>query len=106
MKTLGSISENAGQVPTIARLAELADRAQPILAGLDLSTPAIDDALVLLRDNGALGGKLSGAGGGGAFLGIFRDEQTARAAAAKLTEWLEVRHPLPTGPFSLAMSLQ
>jgi len=73
---------------------------------LDLSTPAVDDALELLRENGALGGKLSGAGGGGAFFGVFRDESAARAAAEVLTDWLAPRHPLPTGPFSTVVSFR
>ncbi len=108
MQTLGSISESACRLtgaPALAQLGALADRAQAILAGMDLSTPAVDDALDLLRDNGALGGKLSGAGGGGAFFGVFEDEPTARAAAGVLTNWLG-SHPLPTGPFSLVMSLR
>ena len=109
MKTLGSISESACRLtgtPALAQLGVLTDRAQAILAVLDLSTPAVDDALELLRDNGALGGKLSGAGGGGAFFGVFRDEPTARAAAEVLTDWLAPRHPLPTGPFSTVVSFR
>ncbi|MBU8913595.1 MAG: hypothetical protein KOO61_06185, partial [Spirochaetales bacterium] len=109
MQTLGSISESACRLtgaPALVQLGELADRAQAILAGLDLSTPAVDDALELLRDNGALGAKLSGAGGGGAFFGMFQDEPMARTAAGVLTEWLGSRPSLPTGPFSLVMSLR
>ena len=114
MKTLGSISESAGRAdagrltgaPALAQLGELADQAQTVLAGLDLSTPAIDGALDLLRETGALGGKLSGAGGGGAFFGVFGDEPAARTAAAVLSEWLESRYPLPTGPFSIVVPLR
>jgi len=109
MPTLGSISESACRLtgtPALAQLGVLADRAQAILAGLDLSTPAVDGALDLLREAGALGGKLSGAGGGGAFFGIFQDEPAARTAAAVLSEWLESRYPLPTGPFSIVVPLR
>ncbi len=114
MKALGSISERASRLDTgrltdratIAQLGELADRAQAILAGLDLSTPVVDAALRLLRDNGALGGKLSGAGGGGAFFGVFRDQPSAREAAEVLSDWLEPRHRLPTGPFSIVIPLR
>ncbi len=109
MKTLGSISESACRLTgaaVLAHLGALANRAQAVLARLDLSTPAVDDALELLRDNGALGGKLSGAGGGGAFFGVFRDEPAARAAAGRLAEWLGSRHPLPTGPFSIVVPLR
>jgi len=113
MRTLGSISERAGglaggdmtDAAALSQLGELADRAQGILAGLDLSTPAVDAALDLLRANGALGCKLSGAGGGGAFFGVFRDEPSAQAARTALIEWLGTNYPLPTGPFSIAVPL-
>jgi len=114
MRTLGSISERAGELTesemtdaaALSQLGELADRAQDILAGLDLSTPVVDAALDLLRASGTLGCKLSGAGGGGAFFGVFRDEPSARAAGTALTEWLEARYPLPTGPFSTTLPLR
>jgi mevalonate kinase len=109
LKDLGSISERAGHVAgesAIEQLGELADQAQALLSGLSLCTPEVEEALLLLGDSGARGGKMSGAGGGGAFFGIFRHEPTAREAARMLTDWLETRHPLPTGPFAVAVGLR
>jgi mevalonate kinase len=58
-------------------LGRLALNGQDILASLGLSTPEIDVLLSLGLKHGAAGGKLSGAGGGGAFFLVYRDEQAA-----------------------------
>jgi mevalonate kinase len=65
-------------------LADLALEAQSILRGLDLSTPELDSLIREGQAGGALGGKLSGAGGGGAFFLICPDPDTAHGAAAAL----------------------
>jgi len=68
---------------------ELSDRAreaQELLDSLGLSTPELDRLLEEGRAKGALGGKLSGAGGGGAFFLICADPETARGAAAALRQ--------------------
>lgn len=45
-----------------------------LLSALQLSSPTIDEVVYRLRDVGALGAKLTGAGGdGGAVVGLFRD---------------------------------
>ena len=52
----------------------------------DISTPFIDEAYALARQNGALGGKIAGAGGGG-FLLLFcrpKDQNKVREAMIKL----------------------
>jgi mevalonate kinase len=65
-------------------LGALASEAHSILRSLDLSTPQLDDLLREGQAHGALGGKLSGAGGGGAFFLICPDAEAARGAAAAL----------------------
>lgn len=65
-------------------LGGLADRAQRLLAALGLSTPAIDALLDRGRSLGALGGKLSGAGGGGAFYLVAPTAEAARRIASGL----------------------
>jgi len=76
---------NQGEGQSAARdLGVLALEAQKILRGLDLSTPEMDRLLREGQARGALGGKLSGAGGGGAFFLICPDPGTARGAAAAL----------------------
>jgi mevalonate kinase len=65
-------------------LGALAAEAQGILRAIDLSTPALEALLQEGRARGALGGKLSGAGGGGAFFLICPDRRSAQLAAAAL----------------------
>lgn len=62
----------------------LADEAMAILRDLGLSHPSLDLILDEGRQFGALGGKLSGAGGGGAFFLVFDGERSARDAASRL----------------------
>ncbi len=78
---LGRIASDArealaggGGAPIIGALAEEAMRE---LRGVGLSTPGLDSLLAAGKRAGALGGKLSGAGGGGAF---FLVADSARAA--------------------------
>jgi mevalonate kinase len=62
-------------------LGELANSAQRLLAGQELSTPEMDGLLREGLSCGALGAKLSGAGGGGAFFLICpRADDAARIA--------------------------
>jgi mevalonate kinase len=65
-------------------LGELAGRAQLLLVGLGLSSPGIDSLLARGRALGALGGKLSGAGGGGAFFLVAPTWPAAQRIAAQL----------------------
>jgi mevalonate kinase len=63
-------------------LGSLADAAMVTLRSLGLSTPDLDAVLEAARLAGALGGKLSGAGGGGAFYAVAADRESAQAVAA------------------------
>ena len=80
---LGAIASQAaeilskGQPRTGEELGILADRAMELLAGLELSTPEIDRLVGSARAAGALGAKLSGAGGGGAFFALAPDPAAA-----------------------------
>ncbi|MBN2553957.1 MAG: hypothetical protein JXB06_14355 [Spirochaetales bacterium] len=65
-------------------LGALALEAQTVLGALGLSTPELDELLREGRANGAAGGKLSGAGGGGAFFLICPGAEAARHAASAL----------------------
>lgn len=75
---------------TAAALGELADRAQDLLAKLELSSERTNELLAAGRAAGATGGKLSGAGAGGAFFLIVPDRETL----ARCTEAL-LRYPSP-----------
>ena len=47
-----------------------------------MSCPELEETVAALRRAGALGAKLTGAGGGGAAIGLARDEASAREIAA------------------------
>ncbi|MFP4112815.1 MAG: mevalonate kinase [Spirochaetota bacterium] len=84
---LGALSRDAASretCPDARALGAAAREAQEVLRRLGLSTPQLDDALGTLERAGALGAKLSGAGGGGAFYGVFETPETADAAAEAL----------------------
>jgi mevalonate kinase len=55
-----------------------------LLASFGLSTPKIEEARFLMRENGALGSKITGAGGGGNIIGLFRGEEEANRAKAEM----------------------
>lgn len=63
------------------RLGQLADRAQKSLEALGLSVPGIHSFLMEARNLGSTGGKMSGAGAGGAFWCIAETAETARRIA-------------------------
>ena len=65
-------------------LAGLADRAQAELDRMGLGSPELTRVLELGRAAGALGGKLSGAGGGGAFYLLAESGRAAESVAREL----------------------
>lgn len=83
IETLSSISDSLKDRWTHNHLEEIGasmNRAQEILSSLSLSLPELDRLISLLRENGALGAKLSGGGCGGICIGLFRDIDKADAA--------------------------
>lgn len=67
-----------------AYLGALADAAMAGLRGLGLSTPDLEVVLGAAREAGALGAKLSGAGGGGAFYAVAPDGAAAALIALRI----------------------
>lgn len=65
-------------------LGRMADAAHEELRALGLSSEELEAALNAGRRQGALGGKLSGAGGGGAFYLVFESESEANGALEAL----------------------
>ena len=57
------------------RLGALFDEAQAHLSALGLGSPGLDRLIELARGAGALGAKLTGAGGGGAVIALTADEE-------------------------------
>jgi mevalonate kinase len=58
------------------------NRAHELLSGLGVSTPLLDGLCNVARTNGALGAKLTGAGGGGAIIAIAPRDREADILAA------------------------
>lgn len=63
----------------LAAVGELMDLNQGYLNALGVSTPAIEAMCAIARERGALGAKLSGAGGGGAVIALVDDSETGAA---------------------------
>jgi mevalonate kinase len=70
----GATAVNRGELESLGDLMNLN---QGLLSALQLSSDRIDGMVRRLRAHGALGAKLTGAGGdGGAVIGLFRDAKT------------------------------
>lgn len=70
---IGNLTAQAGIALGAGNLREvgaLMFQNHDLLVRLGVSTPALDDAVDLLRDKGALGAKLTGSGGGGAVVAL------------------------------------
>ena len=69
----------------IAGLARMFNMAHGLLSGVGVSTPALDELVHIARTAGALGAKLTGAGGGGAVIAIAAEhgEEVLRHWRAK-----------------------
>jgi mevalonate kinase len=76
-----------------AILGDRANEAHGLLQTLGLSTPALDQSLLTGLAAGAHGGKLSGAGGGGAFVLFCRDQDTAHTVRDAIVERFQLATP-------------
>ena len=91
LRRLGQCSTEAKALllkpgPPAKALGAVADHAQRLLAALGLGDPAQERLLHAGRSAGASGGKLSGAGGGGACFLVCRDAPTATRVLAAIGE--------------------
>ena len=89
LEALGSLSRRAiemlgARCADAGAFGELAEEAHRQLRSLGLSTPELEECLAAGRRAGALGGKLSGAGGGGAWFLVFDERPRAEAALREL----------------------
>jgi mevalonate kinase len=81
---LGRAAEEAAAAWRAGRMAEvgaLMGRAHEILAGIGLSTPALDEMVAAAARAGAAGAKLTGAGGGGAVIALAPGREADVVAA-------------------------
>ncbi len=77
---IAALVENAAlaiEAGDLSGLGKLMDLNQMLLAGLMLSTEALEDLCAVARRAGALGAKLTGKGGGGSVLALSADEARA-----------------------------
>jgi mevalonate kinase len=79
-----SLSKNARlclQQGDLGALGQLMNYNQMLLSGLFVSTPEIERACAIARSAGALGAKLTGAGGGGAVIALAENDASSIVAA-------------------------
>ncbi len=91
LATLGELAKQAHVLVRSAHFAPAAlgalmQTAQALLAELGVSHPALHSVFEAARHRGSLGEKLSGAGGGGAFVMVFPNHDSALAACTALQE--------------------
>jgi mevalonate kinase len=79
----------------VAALGSLMDENQALLAEMGVSSPELEKLIAAARDAGALGAKLSGAGGGGNMIALVTHD-TAEGVAAALESAGAVRTILTT----------
>jgi len=80
IKQIGSVSNNAFHAlisGDINKIGELMNENQALLKKIDVSCKELDEMLEFGRNQGAVGGKLTGAGRGGNFLLLARNHQHA-----------------------------
>ena len=89
----------------LGAVGELMDLNQGYLNALGVSTPGIEALCAIARERGALGAKLSGAGGGGAVVALVDEDPdpivrafTASGYSAFAAEIASTRHPTQTNP--------
>ena len=99
-----TLFQNPPAFDPIESLSQLILQAQEQLSVLGLSTPALNHLNSLALERGALGGKLSGAGGGGAQFFLVRDSEQATILAQEIERAAKKNHiqlTLPPTPFVL-----
>jgi hydroxymethylglutaryl-CoA reductase len=72
-------------------LGELMNLCQGYLNALQLSTPELEELVHIAREQGALGAKLTGGGGGGSMIALCPDRQDAVAAAMERVGYRSLR---------------
>ena len=83
LEAIGALVEAAtAHLDDPAVLGPMLDENHERLRAIGVSTPVLDDLCALARHAGALGAKLSGAGGGGVVVALVRDPAPVLAAAA------------------------
>jgi len=83
-KSIFSHAKKAIKEGDLERLGFLMDLDHGLLASFNLSTKNIEKARFILAEHGSLGSKITGAGGGGNIIGLFRSQDDAEEAKKML----------------------
>jgi mevalonate kinase len=78
MEEIAALAQNALQNNELIEVGRLMDMNHGALVALGVSTPRLDDMCWRARDFGALGAKLTGAGGGGCIITLAEDAEHAK----------------------------
>lgn len=114
LRDLGDIADSFSRITSSAasesevfrfpeKASELVNKAQDLLASLELSSPELDSLIRLAGDTGASGGKLSGGGLGGAFYLCASDKSDCERILNTLPEKLAANGidlTVPLTPFN------
>lgn len=105
---LGEIADRVatGRIDSARSFATQATEAHGLLAKLGVSTGQLDRIIARGIDAGALGGKLSGAGGGGAFYLVCDRTETARAVIDALTPQVQTVATAPPALLQIKSTAQ
>jgi mevalonate kinase len=109
LRRLGEIALEAAELleereahRIIRETAERAEEAQELLRGFGLSHPTVEAALAAGKAAGALGGKISGAGGGGAFYLVCRNSEEAEQVSGAVGSVIGGEHLVTIPPQQIA----
>ena len=100
LATLGDLARGGARAAAAHDLQDLGvrfDAAHGVLAALGVSCPELEEVVAALRTAGALGAKLTGAGGGGAAIGLCSDAAQSERVAAALRDRRVEAFPVALG---------
>jgi mevalonate kinase len=90
--------KNAIEQGNLRDLGQLMDLNHMLLAGFTLSTATLDEMIAAARAAGALGAKLTGAGGGGCMLALVDSDAARLRVHTALTDMGKAVYDVDIGP--------
>jgi mevalonate kinase len=84
-ETLIMDAKKALEKGSLSRLGELMDTNHSYLVQLGVSTPELEEVVSIAKENGALGAKITGAGGGGCAIALAKSKKEAESIAQAIS---------------------